>query len=58
MNEALYFNPHWIPDPAVWRLLEAADPQAAARAQIQYYQEVAAANVKALEAAARIIASD
>jgi hypothetical protein len=55
MNEELYFRPGWIPDPAVWRLLESVDQQAAARTQIQFYRDVAAAQTKALEAAARAI---
>ncbi|HEY1879748.1 MAG TPA: hypothetical protein VGG68_07440 [Caulobacteraceae bacterium] len=54
MNEQLYFNPHWIPDPAVWRLLESIDQKAAARAQIAFYRDVTAAQTKALEAAAKI----
>ncbi len=53
MNEELYFRPGWIPDPAVWRLLETVDKQAAARVQIQFYRDVAAAQAKALEAAAK-----
>jgi hypothetical protein len=55
MNEELYFRPGWIPDPAVWRLLESVDQQAAARAQIQFYRDVAAAQIKALETAARAV---
>jgi hypothetical protein len=55
MNEELYFRPWWIPDPAVWRILEGVDKQAAARAQVEYYREIAAAQVKALDAAARAI---
>jgi hypothetical protein len=55
MNEELYFRPWWIPDPAVWRLIESVDEQAAAKAQIEYYREIAAAQSRALETAARAI---
>jgi len=55
MNEELYLRPGWIPDPAVWRLLEAVDEQAAARVQIQFYRDVATAQAKALEAAAQAL---
>jgi hypothetical protein len=55
MNEELYFRPWWIPDPAVWRLLETVDSTAAARAQVEFYRDVAAAQTKALEAATRAL---
>jgi hypothetical protein len=55
MNEELYFRPWWIPDPAVWRVLESVDQQAAARTQIAFYRDIAAAQTKALEAAAKVV---
>jgi hypothetical protein len=55
MNEELYFRPWWIPDPAVWRVLETIDQKAAARAQIAFYRDIAAAQSKALEAAGKVI---
>ncbi len=49
LPESLRFNPHWIFDPAVWRIIEEVDKNAAARIQIQLVRETLAAQVKAVE---------
>ena len=36
MDEAFRFNPSWIFDPAVWRIIEQADKNAAARLQFSW----------------------
>jgi hypothetical protein len=55
MDEAFRFNPSWIFDPAVWRIIEHADKNAAARLQIQLAREILGAQLKAVEGAAKII---
>jgi hypothetical protein len=49
------FNPSWIFDPAVWRVIEQADKNAAAKLQIQLIRETLAAQVRAVDAAAKIM---
>ncbi len=55
MDEAFRFNPSWIFDPAVWRIIEQADKNAAARLQIQLARDTLAAQMKAVEGAAKIM---
>jgi hypothetical protein len=55
MDETFRFNPSWIFDPAVWRIIEQADKNAAAKLQIQLVRETLAAQMKAVEGAAKII---
>ncbi len=54
MDEEFVFRPWWIPDPAVWRILEEIDQKSAVQIQIGLYTEVAAAQLKALQAAGRL----
>jgi hypothetical protein len=55
MDENLRFIPSWIFDPAVWRAVEAADKNAAAKIQIQLVRETLAAQMKAVEAAGKVM---
>jgi len=55
MDEAFRFNPSWIFDPAVWRIIEQADRNAAAKLQIQLVRETLAAQMRAVEGAAKIL---
>lgn len=54
MDEQFVFRPWWIPDPAVWRVLEHIDEKSAAQIQIELYTKVAQAQVEALQAAGRL----
>jgi hypothetical protein len=49
LPDSLQFNPHWIFDPAVWRIIDEVDKAAAARIQIQLVRETLAAQVKAVD---------
>jgi hypothetical protein len=55
MDENFRFIPSWIFDPAVWRAVEQADKNAAAKLQIQLVRETLAAQIKAVEGAAKIM---
>jgi hypothetical protein len=55
MAENFTFNPSWIFDPAVWRIIEQADKNAAAKLQIQLVRETLAAQTRAVEGAAQIL---
>jgi hypothetical protein len=52
LTESLRFNPHWIIDPAVWRILEGADKSklvAVANIQLEFTKATLTAQLKAVE---------
>jgi len=55
MADNFAFNPSWIFDPAVWRIIEQVDRNAAAKLQIQLARETLAAHMRAVDGAAKIL---
>jgi hypothetical protein len=52
LSESLQFNPHWIIDPAVWRILEEGDQSklvAVANIQLEFTKATLTAQLRAVE---------
>ena len=59
IHESLILNPHWIFDPAIWRILDQGDKAkiaAVAKIQLELIHSQAMANVKAIEALQGVVA--
>jgi hypothetical protein len=53
LHESLMLNPHWVFDPAIWRIIDQGDKAkitAVARIQLDLLHATMVANVKAIEA--------
>jgi hypothetical protein len=59
LAEALQFNPHWIIDPAVWRILEDGDKSklvAVANIQLEFQKATLTAQLRAVESIQQTLA--
>jgi hypothetical protein len=59
LSEALRFNPHWIIDPAVWRIIEEGDQEkltAVANIQLEFTKATLAAHMRAVESIQQTLA--
>jgi hypothetical protein len=59
LPENLTFNPHWVFDPAIWRIVDQNDKAkvaAVARIQLDLLHATMSANVKAVEALQKTLA--
>jgi hypothetical protein len=59
LHESLVLNPHWIFDPAIWRIIDQGDKTkitAVAKIQLDLMHAQAMANVKAVEALQTVVA--
>jgi hypothetical protein len=59
LHESLVLNPHWIFDPAIWRIIDQGDKTkitAVAKIQLDLMHAQAMASVKAIEALQTVVA--
>jgi hypothetical protein len=59
LHESLVLNPHWIFDPAIWRIIDQSDKTkitAVAKIQLDLMHAQALASVKAIEALQGVVA--
>ncbi len=59
LPESLAFNPHWVFDPAIWRIVDVNDKAkvaAVARIQLELMHATMTANVRAVEALQKTLA--
>lgn len=59
LHRSLVLNPHWIFDPAIWRIIEQGDKAkiaAVAKIQLDHLHAQTTASLKAIEALQSVVA--